>query len=69
MATIKTRSTSATPSKERRSGADRRRVDALPAGQRDRRRRVEARKPEVVELDLSEAEWLALSGQAPPEKK
>jgi hypothetical protein len=68
MATIKPRTTSAKPPVERRAGADRRRVDALPVGQRDRRRRVEARKPEVVELDLTEAEWLALSGQTPPEQ-
>jgi hypothetical protein len=51
------------PSTDRRSGTDRRDVDAPPPGQRERRRGLEARKPEVVELDMSDSEWAALSGE------
>lgn len=49
------------PAKERRSGADRRRVDLDRAGRPERRRGVEARKPDVVELEMTKSEWLALS--------
>ena len=42
---------------ERRSGTDRRKID--------RRRSVDSRKPEVVELDMSNSEWTALT--QPPE--
>ena len=52
----------APPATDRRAGADRRLVDApLPAGRRDRRRALEARKPDVVEIDMSQSEWAALS--------
>ena len=46
---------------ERRSGGDRRKVDKLPPGKLDRRRSVDSRKPEVVELDMSNSEWTALT--------
>jgi hypothetical protein len=46
---------------DRRSGVDRRQVDKDPPGHRERRRHVEARKPEVVELDLSDSDWAALT--------
>jgi hypothetical protein len=45
---------------DRRSGADRRKADVDYPG-RDRRRGVESRKPEVVELDMSNSEWTALN--------
>ena len=48
---------------DRRSGLDRRKVDlGPPAGKPERRRSVEARKPEVVELDMTNSEWTALEG-------
>ena len=47
---------------ERRSGVDRRRVDADLPGKRERRRGVESRKPDVVELEMSNSEWSALMG-------
>ena len=51
----------APPAVDRRIGADRRHADApLPAGKRDRRRGLEARKPEVHEIDMSPSEWAAL---------
>jgi hypothetical protein len=46
---------------ERRAGADRRRVDGSPPGKHERRRGVEPRKPEVVEREMSNSEWNALS--------
>ena len=51
---------------ERRTGDDRRRRDIGPPGRHERRRGVEARKPEVVELELSESEWAALSDATMP---
>jgi hypothetical protein len=63
----------ATPSPEpradRRSGSDRRRVDNLPPGQRDRRRSIDARKPEVIELEMSNSEWSALQPELPTPRK
>jgi hypothetical protein len=50
---------------ERRSGVDRRNDDVGPPGKHERRRGVESRKPEVVELDMSDSEWTALSQGAP----
>ena len=59
----------APPSIDRRAGADRRHLDApLPAGKRDRRRGLEARKPEVNEIDMSLSEWTALTELPPPKK-
>ena len=58
----------APPATDRRAGADRRLVDVpLPAGERDRRRTLEARKPDVIEIDMSQSERAALSElSAPP---
>jgi hypothetical protein len=55
---------SVTPSargSDRRSGLDRRVEDKGPPGKSDRRRLIEARKPEVVELELSDSDWAALT--------
>lgn len=49
--------------KERRSGADRRRLELERFGRPERRLGVEARKPEVVELDMTNSEWLTLSAE------
>lgn len=49
------------PTVERRSGVDRRVADLAPPGKIDRRRNVDARKPEVIELDMSNSEWSTLS--------
>ena len=58
----------ATPS-ERRSGDDRRRIEGTPPGKHDRRRGLEPRLPEVVELDMTNSEWMSLSDDpAPPPK-
>jgi len=54
---------------ERRAGSDRRKVDLPPPGKVDRRRSVDSRKPEVVELDMSNSEWTALSGLPLPPVK
>lgn len=54
---------------ERRSGTDRRVADSLPAGKVDRRRSVDSRKPEVVELDMTNSEWSALSQLPVPPTK
>ena len=44
----------APPATDRRAGADRRLVDVpLPIGRRDRRHALEARKPDVVGIDMS----------------
>lgn len=50
---------------DRRSGVARRKVDLLRPGKRDRRRNLESRKPDVVELDMSGSEWAALDDDAP----
>lgn len=49
---------------ERRSGADRRRLDTLPPGAHDRRRSVESRKPEVVEVEMTTTLWDAFGPEA-----
>jgi hypothetical protein len=55
--------------KERRSGADRRSVDIDRPGKKDRRRAVDPRKPDVVELEMTNSEWTALNqSPAPPTK-
>jgi hypothetical protein len=46
---------------ERRSGKDRRHADNGPLGRHERRRHLEPRKPEVLELELSDSEWAALT--------
>ncbi len=53
---------------ERRSGEDRRCVELERQGRPERRVRVEARKPEVIELILSDSEWQALD-PAPAARK
>ncbi len=50
---------------DRRLGDDRRNVESGPPGKHERRRGVESRQPEVVELDMSTSEWAALS-EPPP---
>lgn len=63
--------TAQTPAKDtdRRSGDDRRHVEGNPPGRHERRRGVESRKPEVLELDMSNSEWAALAEPpAPPTK-
>lgn len=49
---------------ERRLGQDRRQLDDSLTDGRERRRRIEQRKMEIVELTISEAEWQMLF--APP---
>jgi hypothetical protein len=50
------------PTAERRSGRDRRQLDEGPlGGGRERRIGLEPRKPEVIELEVSVSEWLALN--------
>ncbi|MFT3847508.1 MAG: hypothetical protein QM739_02205 [Propionivibrio sp.] len=48
---------------ERRSGKDRRKTDVSTMGPLDRRKRVEPRKIQVVEVEMSESEWEALFGK------
>ena len=57
------------PRFDRRTGSDRRQVDQDPLGKRDRRRLIEARRPEVVELDLSASDWAALTEEPPPQPR
>ncbi|MGA0610506.1 hypothetical protein [Caldimonas sp. KR1-144] len=45
------------PIQERRSGQDRRRHDLPPPTGIERRRSIEARKPEVRELEMTDTEW------------
>ena len=47
---------------ERRSGTDRRRVEGNPPVRWERRRGIEPRKPEVVELEMTASQWDALHG-------
>jgi hypothetical protein len=49
------------PPTERRAGQDRRTVEGSPPSRRERRRGLEARKPEVSELEMTSAEWAALN--------
>jgi hypothetical protein len=50
---------------DRRHGDDRRQAEKGPPGRHDRRRGMEARKPEVIELEMSNSEWIALNQQEP----
>ena len=52
---------------DRRAGKDRRKVDIARKGQPERRRSVESRQPDVVEIDMSTTEWGAL--QDAPQKQ
>jgi hypothetical protein len=49
---------------DRRSGRDRRQQDIPPPRGWERRRRVEPRRPEVVELELTPSQWDALHNGA-----
>ena len=55
--------------KDRRLGDDRRLVDVDRPGERDRRRGLEPRMPEVIELEMSHSEWGALSELPPTPSK
>lgn len=53
---------------ERRSGTDRRKKEGkAPHG--ERRRAVEPRKPEIIELELSADEWAALHLAHDPDRR
>lgn len=54
---------------DRRSGDDRRSVEGKPPSKHERRRSLESRQPEVVELDMSNSEWAALSERPPQPSK
>lgn len=54
------------PRVDRRSGADRRRLDKGPPDGRERRRGIEPRRPEVVEREASPSEWATLQDIPPP---
>ena len=56
--------TSSTNGQDRRTGDDRRRVESGLPRKYDRRRGVEPRKPEVVELEMSDSEFMVF-GQIP----
>jgi hypothetical protein len=51
---------------DRRSGVDRRKVDAGPPTRHERRRNLESRKPDVVEIEMSNSEWGALAHEPLP---
>jgi hypothetical protein len=56
---------------DRRAGRDRRQDEKGPPTNFERRRTVEARQPELTELDVSDEELKALgfgSDEAPPKK-
>ena len=57
------------PAIDRRSGDDRRHVEGTPPSRHERRRDIESRQPEVVELDMSNSEWAALSQEPVAPKK
>jgi len=65
----KPRTNKPSPASDRRLGADRRHVDGNPPTKHDRRRGLESRKPEVVELDMTDSEWGALAQEPPPVPK
>ena len=68
--TPKPRAQPGAPASERRSGRDRRIEDlGPPFGRSERRRGIEARKPDVTELDMSNSEWVALTEDLLPKKK
>ncbi|WIT11073.1 hypothetical protein PFX98_19515 [Paucibacter sediminis] len=46
--------------RERRTGADRRVKDQPALVKGERRRGIEPRRPEIVEIDMSASEWGAL---------
>jgi hypothetical protein len=46
---------------ERRSGVDRRVAESSEKVKVERRRSIEPRSPEIVEIDMSESEWGVLN--------
>lgn len=54
---------------ERRTGKDRRDAELGPPGKRERRTALEARKPQVVELEMSPSEWAAFGDVLPAADK
>jgi hypothetical protein len=46
---------------ERRAGKDRRSAETGPPGKHERRTALEARKPQVVELEMSASDWAAFN--------
>ena len=52
---------------DKRNGCEDRRVEDIgpPKGWQDRRKRVERRIPETVEIEVSEAEWSAYFERRP----
>jgi len=53
---------------DRRSGKDRRQQEGPPPpGKPERRRGLEPRQPDVIELELSDSEWTALGQAIPPQ--
>jgi hypothetical protein len=54
---------------DRRSGVDRRKVDVACPGKRERRRNLESRKPDVVEREMTNSEWGALTHEPPPPRE
>lgn len=55
------------PRPDRRTGADRRKVDkGPPKGMRERRVSVEPRQPEVQEVEISPSDWASLTDLPPP---
>ena len=54
------------PLGERRSGNDRRHRDELPPTDWERRRSLEPRKPEVLDLEITPSQWDALQREAFP---
>ncbi len=60
---------STAPRHDRRSGTDRRKVDIPRKGEPERRRNVESRQPDVVEIDMSRSEWGALRGEPDKPKR
>ena len=55
---------------DRRSGKDRRQVEeGPPPGKPERRRGLEPRQPDVIELQLTDSEWSALGQQISPQPR
>lgn len=57
------------PRNDRRSGTDRRKVDIPRKGLPERRRNVESRQPDVVEIDMTGSEWGALQQEPETPKR
>ena len=55
----------AAPPVERRAGKDRREAEIGPPSRHERRTTLEARRPQVIELEMSPSEW-AMFGDPPP---